>query len=86
MEMMDQQIIERTDIDGTDGLSMFFLVLFWSTGNRNKMNRARIRDWVGFFTINLIDGLVSLLESKFVTSKFVGELYPGVNVENDVEN
>ena len=28
MEMMDQQIIERTDIDGTDGLSMFFWSFF----------------------------------------------------------
>ena len=27
MEMMDQQIVERREMDGTDGLSMFF---FWS--------------------------------------------------------
>jgi hypothetical protein len=28
MEMMDQQILEITEMDGTDGLSMFFLSFF----------------------------------------------------------
>ena len=68
---------------------MVFPCFFWSFFDQLEIE-TRWTEQVSdsesaFFTINIIDGLVSL-ESKFVTSKFVGELYPGVNVENDVEN